>query len=118
MNTFKEQSLEIKSENKLNECTIIWLGRSDLAEPVKSLAPFFQLILGQIPNRQLLMDFTKLEFMNSSTVPAIISFAKLLNEKGISSKIIYDNNQQWQRNSFRALQTVCMRLTNIKIEAT
>lgn len=117
MNSFKEQNLEIKPENKLNEVLIKWLGRSDLADPSKSLTPYFSSLVEEMPKKKLILDFAKLEFMNSSTVPAIINLVKILNEKGVATQIVYDASLQWQRSSFNALKIVCMKLTNVKIEA-
>lgn len=63
-----------------------------------------------------MVDFKKLEYMNSSTVPPLIRFINGLNVKGIKTMVNFDRNSRWQALSFKSLEIITMQMKYITIE--
>ena len=77
-----------------------------MREPGTFLNPIFGEILrdAKESGRPVVMDFRKLEYMNSSTITPVI---RMLHEvKGGTTKlsILFDESLRWQKLSFAALQ--------------
>jgi hypothetical protein len=105
-------SIEIKDGDSV---TMSWLGRSESREPAVVLNPYLTGIVDGMSGKELIVDFTKLEYMNSSTVPPIILLIKNLNTKGVVTKIYYDKESKWQAASFKALETISKSMTVIEV---
>jgi len=116
MANFKGGSLEIILDKKENSATISWRGKSDDRNPSVSLDPYFDSIIGELKGLELSVDFLKLEYMNSSTVPPIIKFLKDLNANEINSVFIYDASSKWQAASFKAFETFSKMLPHISVQ--
>jgi len=115
MSNFKEGSLEIIfTEGGKNNIT--WIGKSEDRDPSAVLNPYLEGLIEKIKGKELEIDFQKLEYMNSSTVPPVIGFIKLLNSENITSVVYYDKNSKWQSASFKALETIACTLKSITIE--
>lgn len=100
-NESKELTLEI--EDSGSEIKVSWLGRSTAVTPGQFLEPIFAELLKQ-PDKKIIMNFEKLEYMNSSTITPMLSMLEQIkNGKG---KIVlqYSASLKWQELSFGALQ--------------
>lgn len=105
-------SIEIRDGEKI---TMSWLGKSESREPSAVLNPYLAKTIDAISGKGMVVDFTKLEYMNSSTVPPIIQLIKNLNSKSIATKIYYDKESKWQAASFKALETISKALSSIEV---
>ena len=114
MENLKEGTLEIVV-NEGDKITIEWLGRSENREPSALLNPYFKDIVENASGKEVEVDFKKLEYMNSSTVPPIIQMIKNLDTKSISTKVFYNKDSKWQAASFKALETIATSLKNIEV---
>ena len=114
MENFKEGNLEIKIESG-NKNTITWIGKSEDRDPSAFLNPYFENILDDLHGKDLEIEFLKLEYMNSSTVPPIIQLIKSLNTNEIKTIIFYDKNSKWQSASFKALETIARTMDFIEV---
>ena len=114
MEKMKDGTLSIEI-NDADKVTMSWLGRSESREPAVALNPYLTGLIDSISGKELVVDFTKLEYMNSSTVPPIIQMIKNLNTKGVVTKIYYDKESKWQAASFKALETISKTMTSIEV---
>ncbi len=94
---------ELKLE--VRETTVTLFGRSTAREPGSFLGPILTNVFKQAiaAGKALVLDFRKLEYMNSSTITPVI---RLLHEakKGTGKvTITYDGKSRWQDLSFSAL---------------
>ncbi len=105
-------TIEIKDDAII---TMSWLGRSENREPATVLNPYLAKIIDGLSGKELAVDFTKLEYMNSSTVPPIIQLLKNLEAKKVVTKIFYDKESKWQAASFKALETISKAMTSIEV---
>jgi hypothetical protein len=96
--------------------SMTWLGRSDDRTPSDTLLPYLQKIADHYKGKTLDIRFEKLDYMNSSSVPPIIMFVKLLHKNEVKTNIFYDGECEWQAASFKALETIAMPLSTITIK--
>lgn len=115
MQNFKADDLEIKIE-KGSTPVMLWLGISNAREPALAINPFVDGFLRDLKSREIIVDFRKLEYMNSSTVTPIIRLIRELDKKNIKTTIIYKRISKWQQASFKALDTLSKMLTNVTVE--
>lgn len=114
MANFKEGNLEIViEEGSSNKMT--WLGNSEDRDPSAFLNPYFDDLISGFKGKDLEIDFIKLEYMNSSTVPPIIQLIKSLNSSAVKTLISYDKDSKWQSASFKALETIARTMDNIEV---
>ncbi|WCL50453.1 hypothetical protein [Leptospira sp. GIMC2001] len=116
MDNLKIENFEIKISAQGDSVMMQWLGRSESRNPAEYLNPYLENFISNIQGKNLVIDYTKLEFMNSSTVPPIIKLIKSCSTNDIKVTIHFNKIVEWQNASFKPLQTVCMNLKNIKIE--
>ena len=81
-------------------------GKSSSRDAGKVLAPVFDEILaaGAAERRDIALHFERLEYFNSSTIAALIQFARAAQDRGASLTVSYDGRQRWVTMSFDALR--------------
>lgn len=97
------------------ETVIQWQGTSTAREPASIINPYIDKIVPYLKNKKVRIDFTKLRYMNSSTVTPIIRLIRLFDTEGIKTTVVYDKTSKWQQASFKALETLAQMLGNIDV---
>ena len=115
MQNLEHEELLLKITENESKVTINWLGKSRLPDPSEVLDPYLQGLAEELRGKEVVCDFTTLEFMNSSTVPSILDFTELLDENGIKTTIYFDSSLEWQNASFGALNVLIMDMENVDI---
>ena len=98
--------------------TIRFIGKSNERNPSKFISPILSDVLHQSDsgNKEIVLDFNELEYMNSSTITPIL---KILNtatrEKNYRITIVYRQSLKWQDLSFSALKIFELKDNKIKI---
>jgi hypothetical protein len=111
----KDNKLEIIfKEGSTNVVT--WIGISDSKNPSSVITPYFNKIFDTFRGKELLVQFEKLEFINSSTVPSIVELVGDLEKNNIKTTITYDKNSKWQAASFKALETIVKNMKNVSLK--
>lgn len=110
MKDYKEDLLEIKLSKQDSKIIMAWLGESRDRNPSNTLLPYFEEILDSLIGSELIIDFTALEYWNSSTITSIVRLMEKINNNNIKTKIQYLNNSDWQVLSALALKTVVTEL--------
>ena len=118
MDSFKNDELEILIISKENCVDIVWKGRSEMREPGAVLNPYFSGLIDELEGKEVRVDFTLLEYMNSSTALPIINLIKSFERKKIRSSILYDKNNKWQVSSFKTLEILSSMINKVKPEKT
>jgi hypothetical protein len=85
---------------------LVWKGRSTGRDPSRAILPFATVWLEKALHRQtpLRLHFERLEYMNSSTVVAIIEIIREARLRGVRLVIRYDDSKSWQKLGFDALR--------------
>ena len=92
------------------------MGKSEARDPENLLNPYFDILLNSLKDKEVILDFKSLEFMNSSTIPPIIRLMNNLEAEGISTKIIYNAKNYWQVFSFEVLEQLSSLMKNLTVK--
>ena len=102
---YSDGHLVIHTEENPDNIMVQWLGKSTSRNPTMFLSPIFKEVLidSQNGRKEIILDFQKLAYMNSSTISPIIKFLHEV-KKGIHRvTVVYRQNLKWQDLSFSAL---------------
>ncbi|MCB1192279.1 MAG: hypothetical protein H7A23_21775 [Leptospiraceae bacterium] len=117
MKNFTLGKLEIAIKEEAGVLKFTWQGVSENKDLIPFLEPFYTNVLATQTPKKVILDFRTLKSMNSSTVPAIIDWAKNYGENGVEVRICYNKVSNWQRTSFRLLATISNNLKNVSVES-
>jgi hypothetical protein len=112
---FKQGELVIAFERLGDQATMVWRGISDSRNPDEFLEPVFRHVLSKAQGCQLEIDFTGLEFMNSSTVSPIISLLRKLDAAKISTSVVF-SDVDWQQTHMRCLRTIARVMPSVIVD--
>jgi hypothetical protein len=113
---FEQGGLIIALNRTESIAKMTWRGTSDSRDPSEFLDPVFRRVLEEVSNRELVIDFSCLEFMNSSTVSPIIALLKNANSRGITCSVQF-SDIDWQRTHMRCLQTIARVLPHVRVDS-
>ena len=117
MQNYKNNQLEIKITENENLVILKWLGHSRTLDPAVELNPYLNGVLNELQGKSILVDFTELVSMNSSTIMPIIFFIRKLEEHAVVSEILYNGKLSWQKASFIVIAEIIKNYKNVKITA-
>jgi hypothetical protein len=85
--------------------TLLWLGQSTARDPGVFLRPILgrALELAAKGERQIVLDFRQLGYMNSSTITPVIRTLEQAKRAGRKVRVLYNKARKWQALSFLAL---------------
>jgi len=98
--------------------TIRFIGKSNERNPSKFISPILSDVLHQSDSgdKEIILDFKELEYMNSSTITPILKILdKATREKNYRITIAYRQSLKWQDLSFSALKIFELKDNKIKI---
>jgi hypothetical protein len=83
-----------------------WTGRSNARHPSVMLAPYFEAVLTRAKQSgcSIEVHFERLEFLNSSTVAAVIKLINDARDQNVRMHLTFDGQQKWQSLNFEALR--------------
>ena len=85
---------------------VFWRGKSNERDPARTLTPFFGTLLESARARRTPIEFHfgAIEYVNSSTLGALVQFIRECRAGNVPLAIVYDAERKWQRLSFDALR--------------
>lgn len=104
--TFSEGTLSIAQTLTEDAVTLVWSGKSNDREPGRFLMPLLDaaLNLAQAASRPVVLDFSGLDYMNSSTFSPLVKALDQASRGGLSVRIEFAQARKWQQLSFTALK--------------
>lgn len=111
---FENAELAIVLSETADAVTLSWYGSSDSRDPAEFLEPVFQKAIGRLKGRPLTIDFSRLEFMNSSTVSPIVSLLKLLDGRKMQARVVFGRDE-WQQVHIRCMRTITRALKHVDV---
>ncbi len=104
---FVQGELTLQLEETTSELRLTWLGRSSDREPSRFLVPVLTEALerARAAGLPLVMDFSALEYMNSSTFTPVVKALDESRRLSVSVVLEYSISRKWQALSFSALRT-------------
>ena len=81
-------------------------GRSASRDAQVALQPMFDWAIQAATtiSTELVMSFEKVEYLNSSSIAAIVQFIRTAQLRGLSLRLVYDGRQKWQVTTFEAMR--------------
>lgn len=103
---FESNLLKITLQEIENIIEVKWDGKSTERDPSGFITPILLNVLEWSSNdsKAIRMDFTTLEYMNSSTITPIIKILERAKRGNNYLTIIYKKSLKWQDLSFSALE--------------
>ena len=101
-----ENSFQVKAALIDDMVILTFHGKCNERQPAIFLKPYFEKMIGvAFGNKyKIEMDFTNLEYMNSSTITPIVQFLDNIKQKNISLVLKYNKNKFWQESNFSAMK--------------
>ena len=96
---------------------VVWTGKSRDLNPAPVIDNYLDDLSSHLLDKEVIVDFTTMESMNSSTIPPILTFLTNLEKKRVRAVIKYSKEVYWQRASFRPLTVLTRDFTFVKISA-
>lgn len=87
-----------------NQDTLYLKGEIDDVNPGNFLTPFFETAKEQM-DQVIRIDFTNLEFLNSSGIKCIVSFV-MDKKPGTQIVFVTDSDKTWQKTSLEVIQSL------------
>ena len=102
-----EGALSIDVAEEEGALVLAWRGRSDAREPGRFLVPVLEAAFerARAGGRRLVLDFTAVEYMNSSTFTPIVKLLAQARAATVPVALVYSLARSWQALSFSALRT-------------
>ena len=102
-----EGELHLEAHEGHGELRLGWRGRSADREPGRFLVPVLTQLIDACGKRaaRLCLDFSALEYMNSSTFTPVVKAIDAARRGGVSIALEYSQAKKWQALSFSALRT-------------
>jgi hypothetical protein len=106
MTVFQEGALKLELEHTPSEVRVAWSGRSTAREPGRFILPVLSkaVELSEEKGHPLVLDFRRIEYMNSSTITPVIRTLEQARRYSRSVRVLYQQGVKWQELSFSALQ--------------
>jgi hypothetical protein len=111
---FEQDKLRIVVTKSGSTAHVEWFGMSDARNPAAFLAPVLNNLVETLKGQDVTVDFTKIEYMNSSTVSSIISLVKGLNGTAEKVVVLFADND-WQRIHLRCMRTITRSLKRVEV---
>jgi anti-anti-sigma regulatory factor len=104
--TFTNHSLEIKVIESDDSIKLLWSGKSIDREPSKFITPILLDIIKRSTDvgKRVVLDFSKLAYMNSSTITPIIKVLERAKKGKNKITVSYEKSLRWQEVNFSALK--------------
>jgi len=112
---FASDRLTIRRSAARQQYILYWSGECDFRNPTEVLGPTLNGLQQELRDRQLVLDFRELTFMNSSSVTPILALVKGVCSRGIAVHLIYNANLSWQRSTASSMRALAHSLKNLTV---
>jgi hypothetical protein len=106
METFTDNTLTLELAESPERVVLAWKGKSNDREPARFLVPVLEKALsrGEGGKREVVLDFSALDYMNSSTFSPLVKLLDQAAKGGHRVSLVYSQARKWQALSFSALK--------------
>lgn len=105
-------AIKVREDDPVN---ILWTGRSRNLNPSLILDKYLNGLLPHLLDREVLIDFTEMDSLNSSTIPPILSFLTDLEKRKVRTEVRYSKEVYWQNASFKPLSVLTREFKYVQI---
>jgi hypothetical protein len=103
---YVNESLRINVKEYVDSISIEWTGKSIDRNPGKFITPILVNALSKTSQnkKRIVLDFQRLDYMNSSTITPIIKILDRAKRGSTRVTALYDKSLKWQDLAFSALE--------------
>jgi hypothetical protein len=103
---FEDGLLQIELIENTNSITMVWTGKSTHRKPSEFISPILAETIrrSNASKKRIIMDFRRLEYMNSSTITPVIKILERAKRGATEITLLYNKSLKWQDLSFSALE--------------
>ena len=104
--SFASNLLKIDVEENEESINIKWTGKSIHRKPGQFIAPILVDVLKKSTDlkKRIVLDFRKLDYMNSSTITPVIKILERAKRGKVQVTVLYERSLKWQDLTFSALK--------------
>ena len=104
--SYVSNSLNIEIQENRDSITTYWTGKSIDRNPGQFINPILVDLVRRSneDNKRIVLDFQKLDYMNSSTITPLIKILERANKGRMNITVQYRKQLKWQDLSFSALK--------------
>ncbi len=113
--TFTQERMRVSVVDYERQVLIIWRGVFDALNPNQTLGEFLWKQQEGLRNRDVLVDFSKMEFLNSTTLAVMLRFVKELDAIILKLTLKFNTAESWQMVSFRCMKAISRTLKNTEV---
>lgn len=116
--SFVSNLLKVEVKETIDSIVTNWTGKSVDRNPSKFITPILVNLLERSNEvkKRFILDFQKLEYMNSSTITPIIKILERAKNGNGQISVIYNRLLKWQDLSFSALKIFQTKDKRIEIQ--
>ena len=111
---FERDGLSVVARQAGSNWVMRWTGVSDSRNPEDFIRPIVEYMTFHMKCGRIIIDFTGIKFMNSSTVSPIINMLKTLNTNAIDTRVEF-SDADWQQTHLRCLKTISRVLEHVTV---
>jgi hypothetical protein len=115
---FEDNLLQIEVIENKNSLTMVWTGKSTNRKPSEFISPILADTIkkSNATKKRIILDFRKLDYMNSSTITPIIKILERAKRGAIQITLLYNRSLKWQDLSFSALEIFQTKDSKVEIK--
>lgn len=113
--SFAQERMRVSILEQEGHILVSWRGIFDAINPNITLGEFLAGQADALRSKEVLVDFSKTEFLNSTTLAVMLRFVKELD--GIIAKLTlrFDTTESWQMVSFRCMKAISRTLKHTEV---
>ncbi len=115
---FEDNLLQIEVIENKNSITMVWTGKSTNRKPSEFISPILADAIkkSNATKKRIILDFRRLDYMNSSTITPIIKILERAKRGAIQITLLYNRSLKWQDLSFSALEIFQTKDSKVEIK--
>jgi hypothetical protein len=110
-------SLSVEARLDGDTLEVNWSGASESREAAAAIMNLPERWSSMLDGTRVVLDFTKLTFMNSATVASIVVLVKDLDRRAAQTQLIFDGNVAWQRVHLSCMRAIVRTLSRVSVES-
>lgn len=116
--SFASNLLKIDVEENEESINIKWTGKSIHRKPGQFITPILVDVLKKSTDlkKRIVLDFRKLDYMNSSTITPVIKILERAKRGTVQVTVLYEKSLKWQDLTFSALKIFQTKDQRVRIK--
>lgn len=115
--SFAQERMRVTVIESEQQVIVTWRGVFDALNPNQTLGEFLTRQCEALRNRDVLVDFSKMEFLNSTTLAVMLRFVKDLDAVTQKLTLKFNTAESWQMVSFRCMKSISRALKHTEVLA-